>query len=710
MRRLPVALLTAAPLLLGLGLAPAAHAEYGPGAAIVSADYGRLEQGDDATTNADITPDGRYVVLQTRATNFFADDDPDPAGTIRRGGIFRFDRETQRLQLVADGNAFSTDSTGAQTLRGAANPSISADGRRIAFSTAQRLVPQDVNDNVDVYVRDMDVPVGPDRQAGGAYTLASARDGGDVPATYAPAASPQPSGDGGADVWRNTSISADGNRVVFRTAPDAVSDLPDHAAVDVPGGQVLVRDVAARRTTLVTRAQADGTPAGGAAGAVVISDDGSTVVWSGSHAAPQTRFLDGEHIDPDVNYYLWRRLDGSVTRRITGLADPDDPACDGTPVTLSSTSTGPCYGPLTSQEEDGASLVNLTPAVSADGYQIAFLTTGGMRPTSINNPGPDLFMTDMHPWLTRKSGTFELTRDGSSLDARATAPIDSVAMAADGRHLLVGTVRTIFTLPLFSPVGTFRSAATSEELYVLDLAEHTIDRVIRGLDGGDASAGAGAGPSPSLTADGATVAFTSQSANLFYGDANGVADAFVTSLIPPRSSTGPPPVDPNATPPGGFVIDPGGDADPGLRLTLKRRTRDGGLDASIVAPGPGTFRVTASASVAGQRAGKSTKVVVATASRKVTKKGKVTVALLLTKKYKALLKKSKRVAVTVSPRFTPTGSKTQVDDTARSSSFVRPAPVKKPAKKKTRRRSPSVRSSVSEFPAGERRVMAPITK
>ena len=47
---------------------------------------------DALTEDADITPDGRYVALQSRATNFFADDDPDPAGRLRRGGIFRFDR------------------------------------------------------------------------------------------------------------------------------------------------------------------------------------------------------------------------------------------------------------------------------------------------------------------------------------------------------------------------------------------------------------------------------------------------------------------------------------------------------------------------------------------------------------------------------------------------------------------------------------------
>ena len=86
-----------AALLLAIALlAPTtASAFYGYGAQIVSADFARGEQGDDATTFAAISAAGRYVAIQTRARNFFADDDPDPPGRYRAGGIFRFDLETQ---------------------------------------------------------------------------------------------------------------------------------------------------------------------------------------------------------------------------------------------------------------------------------------------------------------------------------------------------------------------------------------------------------------------------------------------------------------------------------------------------------------------------------------------------------------------------------------------------------------------------------------
>ncbi len=189
-------------VLCALVLAAPAHAIYGPaagglGANIVSVDNASDEQANAPTVEAAISANGRYVVFQTRATNFFENDsvaggDPEPPGTLREGGIFRYDRDTRELALVADGSEVHTEGPEAGKLifRGAQNPSISADGRYVAFSTAQQLVPQDTNENIDVYVRDMDVPLTADRQDSGAYTLVSAKSGGEEPATYTP---PSPS-------------------------------------------------------------------------------------------------------------------------------------------------------------------------------------------------------------------------------------------------------------------------------------------------------------------------------------------------------------------------------------------------------------------------------------------------------------------------------------------------------------------------------------
>jgi hypothetical protein len=360
---------------LALALAPSARASYGPlaggfGADIVSVDNASDEQANAPTVDAVISADGRYVIFQTRATNFFEDDggvvgahgvelDAEPAGTLREGGIFRYDRTTGEIQLVADGSEVHSEGPDAGKLifRGAQNPSVSADGRYVAFSTAQQLAPQDNNENIDVYVRDMDVPLTADRKDSGAYTLVSAKSGGEEAATYAPRDPPLPGDTPGAEVWPNTSISADGQDVVFRTT-ELESDLPDHLTVDTPPGQLFVRDLQAKTTTLLSRdsttvTHPSGDPAGGAIGPATISADGSTVAWVSTDAEAQTRFLPGESPVSEQPYYLWRRWQepGPVTRRVTGIADPEDPECpQGEAVTLSQTVEGPCYGPLSEPE------------------------------------------------------------------------------------------------------------------------------------------------------------------------------------------------------------------------------------------------------------------------------------------------------------------------------------------------------------------------
>ena len=524
-----------------------------PGAFLASADYGRLEQADDTTTFATISADGRYVALQTRARNFFADDDPDPPGQYRAGGIFRFDLQTRALQKVADGDVFN-EADNSFVRHGASNPSIDADGRYIAFSTDQQLVPADTNDNIDVYVRDMDIAL----PVGGACTgstpppcpfqLVSARDGGEEPAHYAPPETPIPGSNFGSEVSRGVAISADGQKVVFRTA--AASDLPSSAATNVPVGQLFVRDLAAKTTTLVTATRDSGTglmtgaPAGGAHGAA-ISADGSTVAWTGEHGEDQTRILHGEVSEPFFDYYLWRRAPfdaASPTRRITGIADPDDPECQrleaenpAMTTSFDQTSTGPCYGPLTDQESLRTNIANQLPALSSDGYTVAFLTGAGPRPNISTGAGLDLYLTSMRPGLSRKQATTDLTSDGISHDPAQAAAIEGVSFASGGRYLAISTIRTTFTLPVLQLVGAPRAVANVRDLYVIDLQEHTLERATHSSEGGDTNGDVQ--PAVSVSADGGRAAFTSFAGNLFFGDANQRADAFVVTREPEPTPT-----------------------------------------------------------------------------------------------------------------------------------------------------------------------------
>ncbi|MDQ2631411.1 MAG: hypothetical protein M3Y75_10665 [Actinomycetota bacterium] len=539
MRRLVAALALALSL-----LAPAsASAFYGNGAQIVSADFARGEQGDDATVFAAISADGRYVAIQTRARNFFADDDPDPPGRYRTGGIFRFDLATKAIEKVADGDLFD-EASDEFVRRGASNPSISADGRFVAFATAEPLVPADLNDHVDVYVRDMAAPIG----SPGDYDLVSARDGGDLAASYGSPSVPFPGSEPGSDVSRGVAISADGQKVVFRT--DAPTDLPASAAVDVPAGQVFLRDRKANTTTLVT-ARWDKVsnsmtedPAGGAFGAA-LSADGTAVAWTGGNVADQTRILGGENADPSFAYYLWRRIGANpaaLTRRVTGLADPDDPACPPASSTIfNRTSTGPCYGPLTDQEGLLGTISGQVPALSGDGYTVAFLTGAGPRPVENTNPGFDLYVTDMTPGLSRKEATIELTRDTVGTDIMTAAPLGSVALSSSGRYLAVTTVRTSFVLPALQMIGDVRQVPGPRELYVVDLEAATIERVTRSYAEGDIGADVLNGAT--ISTDGSRIAFAAFASDLFFGDANQTSDAFVAERVP-EEPPGPPPLPP----------------------------------------------------------------------------------------------------------------------------------------------------------------------
>lgn len=621
MRRLGIAAVVAVALLATTARAQAYYGagEAEEGAELISADYERLEQGDDSTVYAAISADGRYVVMQTRARNFFADDDPDPAGRYRAGGLFRYEIATRNLEKVSDGDLFDEASNNFIS-RGASNPSVSADGRYVVFATAKPLIPAlDANDNVDIYVRDMDVAEGP-----AAYDLVSALDGSDAAATYGPPPSPFPGSNPGADLTRGVAISGDGRYVAFRT--DIESNLPAGGAADVGSRQIFVRDRQTNETTLVTRTDPGGQPAGGAFGAS-ISSDGSTVAWTGSNAPAQTRFLNGESTEASLNYYMWRRIaDGPAapTRRITGVSDPDDPACPPGQVTIfDGTSLGPCYGPITAQEGQRSSITAQVPALSADGYDVAFLTGAGPRPVVAKGTGLDLFVTDMRPGVTRKQGTIELTRAAVTTSDPATgSAITSVSMAPDGRHLAIATSRTNFALPALTPTGPSRTVPGTQELYAIDLEARTIDRVSRSYLGDDTNGDVQAGAT--ISNGGQRVAFTSFAGNVFFGDANQRSDAFLATLQEDPDANAQPPAPPVEPP---EVIE-------GDRLNIRAKSQGvGKVRVRVGVPAAGGIKVVAT----GQAGKPRSKRALARGTARAAAAGFVEVPLRVVERYRTEL-------------------------------------------------------------------------
>jgi len=189
----------------------------------------RAHNGALANRNAftlDINEDGRYVAFCSNSTNLVPNDTND------RRDIFVWDRLTGQMELV------SVDSYGRQGNRDSIDPSISADGRHVAFlSESSNFMPGDkdidygplggegsVAYDVDVFVRD--------RVRQWLYYGVSSANGS--PANR-PSQSPKLSGDGQSVVF----VTHASNLECARTEPRDMGDILLHqGARCIPPGDV----------------------------------------------------------------------------------------------------------------------------------------------------------------------------------------------------------------------------------------------------------------------------------------------------------------------------------------------------------------------------------------------------------------------------------------------------------------------------------------
>ena len=100
--------------------------------------------GDGDSENPQISPDGRYVIFQSAATNFASMSGAGAVGIFVRDTVLE---ETYRVSLNTSGAAASGS---------CAKPSISDDARYFAFdSVATNLDPNDTNSYKDIFLRDI---------------------------------------------------------------------------------------------------------------------------------------------------------------------------------------------------------------------------------------------------------------------------------------------------------------------------------------------------------------------------------------------------------------------------------------------------------------------------------------------------------------------------------------------------------------------------
>ena len=117
------------------------------------------EQANDRSSSVVISANGRFVAFESFATNLVASDEN---GVLE--DVFVYDRLAGTIELI------SVNTDGVQGDDRSGRPSISGDGRLVAFrSAASNLVPNDTNGEIDIFVRD--------RQTGTTRRVSVASDG-----------------------------------------------------------------------------------------------------------------------------------------------------------------------------------------------------------------------------------------------------------------------------------------------------------------------------------------------------------------------------------------------------------------------------------------------------------------------------------------------------------------------------------------------------
>jgi Tol biopolymer transport system component len=311
---------------------------------------------DASSVQPSISADGRFVAFQSEASDLVAGDGNGV------GDVFVRDLQTATTTRV------SVDTGGLDSNERSAFPSISADGRHVAFpSSASDLVSGDGNGVEDVFVRDLQT----------ATTTRVSVDTG-----------------GGDPNGRSTSPStnADGRYVAF------MSDASDLVAGDGNGADdVFVRDL---QTATTARVSVD--TAGGDADAASVFPE---INGSGRYVAFNSDASDLVTGDGNINRDVFvRDLQAGTTSRVSVDTDGGDP--------------------------DGASGF---PSISADGRYIAFNSDASDLVVGDTNQAGDVFVHDRQTGTTTRASVDVF---GRQVDFHGDQTLgQTTSLTADGRYI-----------------------------------------------------------------------------------------------------------------------------------------------------------------------------------------------------------------------------------------------------------------------------------
>jgi Tol biopolymer transport system component len=389
----------------------------GPVTTLVSSAHGKGGNGN--STQPSISGDGRYVAFVSRATNLSA------AAKSGRQEVFVRDMQPGTVALAS-----RADGPGGAVASGVStSPSISGDGRYVAFMSVGQNLSPGTGTNAEIYVRDM---------VAGTTTLVSRASGpGGLPAN---------------DYSLEPSISADGRHVAF------VSQATNLDGDTTQDRDVFVRDLDGNVTELVSQASGTGgAPAGGDEPS--ISADGRMVAFV-SGGALSAEDVDDESFPADVFVRDRAAATTSLVSRASGATgaasnvESSEPAisADGLHIAFASDAklTGQkYYGPnvfvrdlatattefVSVGEEGRAGDWRRRPSISADGRFIAFMSAANQISPADADGRPDVFARDMVKGITvtvsRASGDLGLPGNGPS--SRGSISADGSVVAFESR-------------------------------------------------------------------------------------------------------------------------------------------------------------------------------------------------------------------------------------------------------------------------------------
>ncbi len=363
-----------------------------------------------------ISADGRFVAFESLATNLVG------ADTNGAYDVFVRDRQTGATTRV------SVSSAGAQATDFSEAPSISGDGRYVAFqSNAANLVPGDTNGN-DVFVHD--------RQTGATtrVSVASAGTQGNQN-SFAP------------------SISADGRFVAFYSLATDLVPGPDTNG----GADVFIHDRATSQTTRISQTPTGAFGAGASYNPSVSADGRFVAFWSD---APN---LVAGDTNGAFDVFLHDRQTGTTTRvsvsslGAQGNAESRMPSisADGRFVAFFATATNLVAGDTNnaydvfvhdtqtatttrvSVSSSGSQALgqSIEPSISADGRRVAFQSPAANLVAGDVNARGDVFVHDRQTGVTTLAS---VTTAGAQGDSHSFHP----AIAHNGRHIVFYSLAT----------------------------------------------------------------------------------------------------------------------------------------------------------------------------------------------------------------------------------------------------------------------------